>query len=132
MKKTLTAILLFKLSTIKVLAFEGIKNPPIGSLGNSPAEAKSGNLFVGYFLNLWNVLITVGALAVLLFFLWGAISWITSSGDKGKMEEARNRMFNAVVGMLLLVSAYTIIGFISNALFGQEFNILRPSFFVAN
>jgi magnesium-transporting ATPase (P-type) len=132
MKKALAATLLFTLTTVKTLAFEGIKNPPIGNLGNSPSEAKSGNLFVGYFLNLWNVLITVGALAVLLFFLWGAITWITSSGDKSKMEEARNRMFNAFVGMFLLVTAYTIIGFISSILFGEDFNILKPSFFVAN
>lgn len=132
MKKTLTAALLLALSTVRVAAYNGLTNPTIGKLGDSPSEAKSGNLFVSYFLNIWNVLITVGALAVLLFFLWGAISWITSSGDKGKMEEARNRMFNAFVGMFLLVTAYTIIGFISTLLFGQEFNILKPSFFVGN
>lgn len=125
MKKLSTALALFIAATTP--AFADITNPATGNLGSNTADAKSGNLFVTYFLQIWNALITVGALAVLLYFLWGAIGWITSGNDKGKIEEARNRMFNAFIGLFLLVAAYTIIGFISNILFGADFNILQPT-----
>lgn len=130
MKKIITATTILLLSASRAAA--QITNPVTGNLGSNASEAASGNLFVTYFLRIWNVMITVGALAVLLYFVWGAVSWITSSGDKGKMEEARNRMFNAIVGLVLLVAAYTIIGFISMLLFGNEFNILAPKFFTSN
>lgn len=103
-------------------------NPVIGEFGTNVEEAESGGLFVAYFLVIWNAIISIGALAVLVYFLWGAFEWITSAGDSGKLQTARNRMLHAFVGLLLLVSAYTIIGFISELLFGENFNILIPTF----
>jgi len=105
-----------------------ITNPTIGELGNNVESAQSGNLFVQYFLVIWNALITVGAIAVLVYFLWGAIEWIVSAGDNAKVEAARNKMTQSAIGLLILVSAYTIIGFASNLLFGADFNILNPTF----
>lgn len=130
MKKLTSALVLF--ITAATPAFADITNPVTGNLGSNSAEAKSGNLFVTYFLQIWNALLVVGALAVLLFFLWGALTWLTSGNDKGKLEEARNRMLNAFIGMFLLVAAYTIIGFISNVLFGANFNILQPTIVTGN
>lgn len=106
-----------------------ITNPAVGDLGNDTEGATNGSLFVGYFLVLWNAAISIGALAVLVYFLWGAFEWITSAGDSGKIEGARNKMLHAFIGLLLLISAYTIIGFLSTVFFGKNFNILIPTFF---
>jgi len=107
-----------------------ITNPVTGPWGgNEPGgvvAAETGGSFVAYFLMLWNTIITIGAILVLAYFLWGAIEWISSAGDSGKLEGARNRMFHAFVGLLILVSAYTLIGFVSMLFFGETFNILRP------
>lgn len=53
------------------------------------------------------------ALLILLFFLiWGAFDWLTSAGEKGKLEAARNKMVNAVIGILLLASSIAIFLFV--------------------
>lgn len=111
---------------------QGLTNPAIDILGDSPEEASTGVTFMAYFLRIWNTIITVGAILVLVYFLWGAIEWITSGGDSGKLEAARGKMLHAFIGMLLLVSAYTIIGFISYLFFGENFNILQPELNTSN
>ncbi|MBP7768517.1 hypothetical protein KA082_01655 [Candidatus Woesebacteria bacterium] len=44
----------------------------------------------------------IALLMVLYFLTMGAIEWITSAGDKGKLEAARNKMMNAVIGIVIL------------------------------
>ncbi len=62
------------------------------------------------------IVITIGALMLLIYLMWGAFSWITSSGDKSKLEEARNRMTTAVIGMIVLSSVVAIFMFIQQIL----------------
>lgn len=45
------------------------------------------------------------------YLLFGAISWIISGGDSGKLETARNRMVQAIVGLLVLGSTWAIYSF---------------------
>jgi len=49
-----------------------------------------------------------GALATLFHLILGGIYWITSGGDKDKIKKARDRMINAVVGLIILSAAYAI------------------------
>ncbi len=67
-------------------------------------ERGLGNL-VGQLLN---IAMTISALLVLLYLIWGAIGWITSGGDKGKIETARNRITTAVIGIIVLASVVAI------------------------
>jgi len=48
-----------------------------------------------------SIVMPVAAILLLLYLLWGAIEWITSGGDKGKLEKARQKMTAAVMGILL-------------------------------
>ncbi len=73
-----------------------------------------------------NVIAIVTALASLMFiyyFIMAAISWINSGGDSGKLQTARNQMLNAVLGLVLLVASYAIVGLIGT-LFGLD--LLNP------
>lgn len=126
MKKILTTITTFLLSVSTVSA--QLTNPVVtGELGDDSAGAKSGATFASYFVSLWSTIIGLGAIVVLIFFIWGAFEWITSGGDKGKLETARNRITQAVIGLIILVSSYVIIGFIGDVFFDKSFNILQPS-----
>jgi hypothetical protein len=82
-----------------------IKNPVTGTLGDNPEEAAAGTTFVNYFVSLWNIFIIFGALIVLVFFLWGALEWITAGGEASKIEKARNRILQSLIGLLILVSS---------------------------
>jgi len=115
--------------TIPSLTDAQIINPVVGEkLGGNVDEAVAGETFINYAVLLWRSTISLGALAVLMYFFIGAFKWITSHGESGKVEEAKNIMTNAVIGLILLVSSFTIIGFISNILFGDKFKILELTF----
>lgn len=109
-------------------AYAQITNPAIGELGSDAETATSGELFVNYFLRVWNAIIAVGAFLVIIYFLWGALSWITAGGDSSKVSAAREKMVQAVLGLLILVASFAIIGFISVLFFGEDFSILNLTF----
>lgn len=50
----------------------------------------------------------ISALLVFAFLIWGGIQWITSGGDKGKTQEARDRITAALVGLAVVASAWAI------------------------
>lgn len=58
------------------------------------------------------VLLVGGVLIFVIYFLIGAIRWITSGGDKGQVESARNQVLHAVVGLIVLFSLFAILSLI--------------------
>jgi hypothetical protein len=56
-----------------------------------------------------NILLVAAVLIALFFLIWGGIRWITSGGDKGKVEEARKHIVAAIVGLVVAFLAYFII-----------------------
>jgi hypothetical protein len=55
------------------------------------------------------VLMSVSALLVFGFLIWGGVQWITSGGDKTKVDAARQKIIAAVVGLLIIASSYAIL-----------------------
>ena len=56
-----------------------------------------------------NILFVVAILAALAFLLWGGISWITSGGDKEKLEKARKTIIYAIIGLIVVLLSVVII-----------------------
>jgi len=48
-------------------------------------------------------------LAALLYLLLGAMSWVTSSGDKENVKKAQDKIQAAVVGLVILVAVLVIL-----------------------
>jgi len=63
-----------------------------------------------------NAVIIVAALLFLVYLLLGAIGWITAGGDKGKVESAREKIVQGLIGLGVAVFAYTFYLFIINYL----------------
>jgi hypothetical protein len=62
---------------------------------------------------------TVAAAIYFIFmFLIGGYTWMTSMGDKHRLEEARDRIVNALIGLVIVVAGWAIL-----ALVGQFFGI---------
>lgn len=71
-----------------------------------------------------SAILTIGSLAVLYYLLYGAFSWITAGGEKGKIEEARTMMTQGIVGLVILASVFMIFGMVLNFLgLRDRFNI---------
>lgn len=57
----------------------------------------------------------IAAVIIALFYLiYGGIRWITSGGDKGKVEEARKHIIAAIIGLVVAFVAYFILQIILN------------------
>lgn len=74
-----------------------------GATSSDPQE-NFGNLLGG----IMGGIMIIGALLVLLYLLWGGIEWITSGGDKGKTEAARNKITQAIIGLIVLAASTAI------------------------
>lgn len=127
-KKIFLATLLsfFVFFVLTTTSHAAITNPVIGDLGTNEGT-EDGSKFVNYAVYLWKVSINLGALTVIAFFLMGAFEWITAGSDSKKTETARSRMTNAIIGLVILVSSFTILSFVSKIFFGDEFDLLKLS-----
>lgn len=56
--------------------------------------------------------VVFGIIAALLFIIIGAFQWITSGGDKGKVESARNHIIAAIIGLVIIVLSLVIMNFV--------------------
>lgn len=54
----------------------------------------------------------IGAFAV-LFVIFGAFRYMTSDGDASKLQQAKNTILYAIVGLLVAVFAFVIVRFVS-------------------
>lgn len=57
----------------------------------------------------------LGIIAVGIF-LYAGFLWMTSGGDESKIASAKKTMINAVIGLVIILSAFSIVQFILNAL----------------
>jgi len=71
-------------------------------------------------------------IAVLFFFIQfilAGFSWISAGGDKGKVETAQHRLTYSLIGLLIVVAAWTIMGVIGKIL---GIDILNPGSLLLN
>jgi hypothetical protein len=80
--------------------------------------APEGLSFGGIISGIVGLAIILGFIASFFFLISGALQWITSGGAPEQVEGARNRILHAVIGLVLVVSAWAIF-----TLIGDFFNI---------
>jgi hypothetical protein len=67
-------------------------------------------------------------LLTFLYLLTGGVSWLTSGGDKAKLTEARDKITNAIIGLVIVAAAYAIFALVGQ-FFGLDVKALKiPSF----
>ena len=88
-----------------------ITNPALSRF-NTPSEGGAG--FAFYISQLWKATVVVGAIAFLLYFVWGGLEWILGGGDPKKIEMAQKKITNGLIGLILLASSYAIVAFIQD------------------
>lgn len=83
---------------------------PCTDAGLATLFAGCTNISMGVLLgNLINFIFVVAVFLSLGFIIFGGINWITSAGDSGKVEAARNRIIAAIVGLIIIVLAFYIL-----------------------
>ncbi|OGM24623.1 hypothetical protein A2962_01575 [Candidatus Woesebacteria bacterium RIFCSPLOWO2_01_FULL_39_61] len=99
---------------IPSVIYAQVYQPParriVNPLLNVTLQILSGNIFISRFLPaLLTLLFVIGCIYFLFIFTLGAIQWINSGGDKVKLEQARDRVTQAVIGLGVLLSVYGVL-----------------------
>ena len=72
----------------------------------------------------------VAVILAFIYLLLGGIQWITSGGDKAGMEAARNKITQAIVGLIIVGAAWAIMILVQNFLgvnfIGGSFTLPSP------
>lgn len=90
----------------------GIYNPVIGRFGFGEGYQIIAEL-IGRILNL---AFMIGGLVLLVMIIVSGIQWMTAGGDKQAVSSAQGRLTSAVIGFIILASAFAIISLIANIL----------------
>ena len=88
-----------------------IKNPVLPkSIGEAAAGTQGeGGKVIGMLVgNIVGGIMIIAFLMALLFIIMGGMSWVTAGGDKAQLESARNKITNAIIGLIIIASIWGI------------------------
>ncbi len=89
--------------------------PPSGAIAS--VELKNIPQFV------ITLLFVVGIIVALAYLIYGGIKWIISGGDKAAVDAARKHIVAAIIGLVIVVTAFVILNFVFQILFGAGFDL---------
>ena len=72
---------------------------------------------------IWQVMVIIGGISVLLFLIWGALDWIFSGSNPERLKRAKDKMFDGIFGLAILILSFIIVKIISSI---TGLNILNP------
>lgn len=52
--------------------------------------------------------LVAAGIGFILYFLWGAMRWLSAGSDKAQVESARQKITNAFIGLVLVAAAWAI------------------------
>lgn len=69
---------------------------------------------------------TISAFIWFIFqFLIGGFNWITSGGDKAKLQSARDRITHSIIGLIIVVISVAVLSLVGQ-FFGIDFTLSNP------
>lgn len=106
-------IALLATAALPVLAQDyGLKaTADVAGLKKAEPAAIIGSI-IGYALSFIGVIFMV-------LVLYGGYTWMTSFGNAQKVEKAKELIVDAVIGLVIVIAAYTITNFVVNAILGS-------------
>lgn len=84
-----------------------INNPAVtGIMNRTPDEALG--VFGSMIGSIVGIMLVIATIWVLIQLLQGGLMWINSGGDKTTLESARNRITNAVIGLIIIFAVWAL------------------------
>lgn len=116
MKKLVSALSLVSYLSLAPKAFAAGINPcPEGDFALLCDFAPSD--FVGQLITL---LFVLAILAALFYLVWGGFKWLTSGGDKGGVQQAREHIIAAIIGLVIIFLSYFILNILVRFFLGID------------
>lgn len=83
-----------------------INNPALTWTAN-PSQPPE-HFFASFISGVVGLLLTVAAIWAFIQLILGGIQWISSGGDKGAVEAARDKIIQAIIGLFIVFAAWAI------------------------
>lgn len=94
-----------------------------------PSNTAAGTQLNKVISTIIGVMTAVAAIWFIFQFIIAGYQWIQSGGEKNNIEQARDKITNSLIGLIIVVSAWIIIGVIGKIL---GLNILNPGEILIN
>ncbi len=126
MKKILSSVLsIFSfLFVLPAFAFAAEPKSLCPSAFENLCKLRAGNAggIVG---NIVTFLFVLAIVLALIYLVYGGIRWITSGGDKGKLDAARQHLTAAVIGLMIALLGYIILNVVVYVFTGKPFTEVK-------
>ncbi len=85
----------------------------------NPVGGGDGDL-VGRITTIINVIIGLLGIVAVIVIIMGGISYMTSSGDAGKVKKAKDTILYGVIGLIICALAFAIVNFVISNILGAK------------
>lgn len=99
---------MFPFLQIQIDLRERAQDGDLQGVADSDYTATGQTLLYGLVTNLLTLAMVIGALIAFAFLVLGGIEWITSGGDKSKIDKAREKLTGSIIGLLVLASTVAL------------------------
>jgi hypothetical protein len=106
----------------------GTIEPPAGVAQYDAAAPPGQTGLITFLSNIIRIGTVVAGVWVMVNFILAGWTYITSSGDAKAHTEATSKMTFSIVGIVIIVAAYTVAAIIGLVVFGDATYILNPRF----
>lgn len=97
-----------------------LRNPVLPPALGGNAGANSGGSALGKLISgMVGGLFIAGFFLAFMELLVGGVTWITSGGDKQKLEKSRDQITNAVMGLIIVAASYALMSLVAR-FFGMD------------
>lgn len=93
------------------------KITPVGPMTGDPIAELGKLIAFGI-----RMVILIAGILVLVYLFWGAFDWISSAGEKEKLAKAQKKIFDAIIGIVIIFVAISLWGLITGNILGIIIN----------
>jgi len=105
-----------------------LTNPVLPEKLGGTGTAQGGSVVGLLVSNIVGIFLIIAALFAFVYLLTGGLQWITSGGEKQQLEQARNKITNAMIGLIIVAGSYALFTLIGNFVGITLPEIKLPSF----
>ncbi|MFZ5534642.1 MAG: hypothetical protein ACOY3M_00630 [Patescibacteria group bacterium] len=95
----------------------------LGPFGSNPGDGLTG--ITGMVSSTIGVMTIAAGIWFLFQFIIGGFNWINAGGDKAKLQAARDRLTNSLVGLIIVTAGWAVLA-VAGTFLNVDFTISNP------
>ncbi len=99
---------------------------PFGKIGEQAGDARGLIAVTAAISGVIGVMTVAAGIWFIFQVLTGGFYWITSAGDKAKLSEARDRIQNSAIGLVVVIAGWSILA-LAGQFLGYDIVISDPA-----